>query len=54
MVGQGLNGNVGNMQNGLIGYGCLGIGYGAIWSGLSWCEMGWVMKITVYLTWIEI
>ena len=35
-VGQGLNGNVGNMQNGLIGYGCLGIGYGAIWSGMSW------------------
>ena len=54
MVGQGLNGNVGNMRNGLIGYGCLGIGYGAIWSGLSWCEMGWVMKIIVYITWIEI
>ena len=54
LVGKGLNGNLGNVQNDLIRYGCLGIGYGAIWSGMSRCEMGLVMKVTVYLTWIEI
>ena len=54
LVGKSLNENFGNMWNGLIGYGCLGIGYGAIWSALSWCEMGCIIKITVYLTWLEI
>ena len=32
----------------------MGIGYGAILSGMSWCEMGLVMKLIVYITWIEI
>ena len=41
LVGQGLNGNVGNMHNGLIGYGCLGIGYGLGYENNSISNMTW-------------